>query len=120
RQAVDEFMQTLDTPDKFTRAMKTINIAWGYVRDPHDLPSQPTLDARGTFTEVEDRDGGKRHVVQSPYHFSDATSGVRGPTAHRGEHYREVLSDWLDMDHDSADTLLENKILLYDPNWRHH
>ena len=118
RQSVDDYLQTLDTPNKFARAMQTVNIPWGDVRDPHDLTSQPTLEARGTFAQIDDRAGGTRHIVQSPYHFSDAASGVRGPVAHRGENYLEVLADWLGMEESSAETLRQAGVLHYDPDWR--
>jgi crotonobetainyl-CoA:carnitine CoA-transferase CaiB-like acyl-CoA transferase len=120
RQAVAEFMATLNTPDKFTRAMATINIAWGYVRDPSKITEQPTLQARGTFTEVDDRAGGKRHVVQSPYRFSGAKSGVRGSTAHRGEHHHDVLGEWLNLPSSAIDALHKQAVLHFDPDWRHH
>lgn len=120
RQAVEAFMQTLDTPDKFERAMKTINIAWGDIRQPSNLTDQPTLAARGTFVQVDDRNGGTRRAVQSPYHFSNAVSGIRGPAAHRGEHCREVMEEWLKMPAENIDSLLERAILQDDPDWKHH
>lgn len=120
RQAVDAHMQTLDTPEKFAAAMKTINIAWGEIRRPRELESQPTLVARGTFTQVDDRNGSTRRVTQSPYRFSEARSGVRGPAAHRGEHCHEVLADWLGYDAARVSSLLENGVLHNDPDWRHH
>lgn len=120
RQAVKDFMNKMDTPEKFERAMKTINIAWGDIREPVDLRAQPTLEARGTFSEVDDRAGGKRHVIQSPYHFSNARSGVRGPAAHRGEHHREILEQWLALSSSDIDRLLADDVIHFDPDWRHH
>src|SRR5205085_3298199 len=40
---------------------------------------QATIVARGVITEVDDRGGGRRRITQSPYRFSDASAGVRGP-----------------------------------------
>ena len=34
-------------------------------------------------------------MAQSPYRWSSATSGVKGPAPHRGEHNGEVLAEWL-------------------------
>jgi len=59
------------------------------------LQDQPTLKARGTIAQVDDRAGGTRPIPQSPYRFSDARSEVRGPAPHRGEHNSQVLADWL-------------------------
>jgi len=69
------------------------------------------------FTEIDDRNGGKRHITQSPYHFSDAVSGVRGTVAFRGEHYTEVLTEWLGLSDQEISDLRAEDILLYDPDW---
>lgn len=118
RDAVRDFLWALDTRENFSEAMKQINIPWGDVRDPANMRSQPTLEARGTFTEVDDRTGGTRHIAQSPYHFSGAASGVRGQASHRGEDYAEILADWLDMDDAAVDQLLQDEVVLFDPEWR--
>ena len=53
------------------------------------------MKARGSIAQVDDRAGGTRPIPQSPYRYSDATSEVRGPAPHRGEHNEAVLADWL-------------------------
>ena len=63
--------------------MARMNIAWGEVRNARTLTEQPTVKARGSIVQVDDREGGTRPVVQSPYRFSAAASGVRGPAPHR-------------------------------------
>ena len=55
---------------------------------------------------VDDRAGGTRPVAQSPYRFSDAASGLRGPAAHMGEHNAEVLQEWLNMDDEQIAQLI--------------
>ncbi len=117
RQAAQDFLNGLGTREKFTEAMKTINIPWGDVRDPAEIRTQPSLAARGMFTEIDDRSGGKRHITQSPYHFSDAVSGVRGTVAFRGEHYTEVLTEWLGLSDQEISDLQAEDIILYDPDW---
>jgi len=117
RQAAQDFLSGLGTREKFTEAMKTINIPWGDVRDPAEIRTQPSLAARGMFTEIDDRSGGKRHITQSPYHFSDAVSGVRGTVAFRGEHYTEVLTEWLGLSDQEISDLQAEDIILYDPDW---
>ena len=118
RKAVGEFLNALESRDNFTEAMQRINIPWGDVRPPADVRQQPTLVARGTFTEVDDRDGGKRHIANSPYHFSNATSGVRGPVSHRGENYEEILQGWLNLGESEIEQLTSKNIVLFDPDWR--
>jgi crotonobetainyl-CoA:carnitine CoA-transferase CaiB-like acyl-CoA transferase len=95
RQAVADFMLGLTSWEQVEAAMAKMNLAWGRVRAGKALREQPTLAARGSIVDVDDRDGGVRPIVQSPYRFSQAQSGVRGPPPHRGEHNEAVLSDWL-------------------------
>lgn len=120
RDTVRAFIDTLDTIEKFTEAMKTINVAWGYVRDASTIREQPTVKARGSIIDIDDRDGGTRPITQSPYRFSNAKSGVKGPAAHRGEHNYDVLRDWLEMPEDSIENLANDGVIHYDPDWRHH
>ena len=117
RQAAQEFLVGLKTREKFTEAMAAINIPWGDVRDPSKVTAHPTLMARGTFTEIDDRNGGKRFITQSPYHFSEAASGVRGSVAYRGENYAEILTDWLGLAEKDIEELMTKKAVLYDPDW---
>ena len=117
RQAAQEFLVGLKTREKFTEAMAAINIPWGDVRYPSKVTAQPTLMARGTFAEIDDRNGGKRFITQSPYHFSEAASGVRGSVAYRGENYAEILTDWLGLAEKDIEELMTKKAVLYDPDW---
>jgi CoA:oxalate CoA-transferase len=114
RERVAEFMTGLTTWEAIEAAMAQMNIAWGRVRNAATLPEQPTIAARGAIVEVDDRAGGTRPVTQSPYRFSNAKSGVRGPAPHRGEHNRAVLGDWLDKSAEDIDSLLERGVLLHE------
>jgi crotonobetainyl-CoA:carnitine CoA-transferase CaiB-like acyl-CoA transferase len=91
RTTVNSFFQTLQTAASFDSIMKQMNMAWGLVRDPAELRQQPTVQARGTIIDIDDRAGGTRPITQSPYRFSDAKSGVRGPAPHRGEHNAQIM-----------------------------
>jgi len=75
-----------------------LNIAWGHVRRSEDIRRQLTAQHRNDIVEVDDRAGGKRPVVQSPYRFSEAESGLRRPAPWKGEHNDEVLEEWLGLD----------------------
>jgi crotonobetainyl-CoA:carnitine CoA-transferase CaiB-like acyl-CoA transferase len=77
--------------------LRELNLAWGDVREAADIREQPTVKHRKTIIEIDDRAGGTRPVVQSPYRFTAAKAGVRGPAPWRGEHNAEVLKDWLGM-----------------------
>ncbi len=92
---VDEFMRGLADWEAVEEALGRLNLAWGQVRDAAGMPEQPTVRARGAVVQIEDRAGGTRPITQSPYRFSAALSGVRGPAPHRGEHNEAVLAEWL-------------------------
>jgi len=111
---VGQFMQELGSWDAVEQAMGRMNLAWGRVRHAGSMPEQPTVQARGSIVQIDDRAGSTRPITQSPYRFSDALSGVRGPAPHRGEHNREVLSQWLDMAPSAIDALLESGVLQRD------
>ena len=113
RAAASAYLAGLADEQAVTGAFERMNMAWGRVRDAADLPTQsPTIAARGSIVEVDDRAGGLRPVVQSPYRFREAASGVRGPAPHRGEHNTEVLADWLGMGAEEVTGLAEAGVLL--------
>ena len=100
--------------------MKTINIAWGEIRNPVDISNQPTIASRNSIVQMDDREGGTRPITQSPYRFSNAESGVRGPAPHRGEHNVEILSDWLGLSPAEISSLQTEDVILFDADWKHH
>ena len=93
--AANAFIRSLKTWDEIEATFARINVAWGRVRPASTVREQPTLAHRGAFVEIDDRAGATRTVAQSPYRYSNARSGVRGPASHRGEHNRIVLAEWL-------------------------
>jgi len=117
REAVAQFMGAFDSWEQIETAMAEINVAWGRVRKAASLPDQPTIAARGAIVEIDDRAGQTRPITQSPYRFSAARSGVRGPAPHRGEHNADVLLDWLGKPPESVDALLESGVLQRDPEY---
>ncbi len=97
RAAVDVFFRGLSTWSDVEAAMARMNVAWGQVRPGAEMREQATVRHRGSLVDIDDRAGGTRPIPQSPYRFSDAKSGVRGPAPHLGEHNGEVLAEWLGM-----------------------
>jgi crotonobetainyl-CoA:carnitine CoA-transferase CaiB-like acyl-CoA transferase len=118
--AVDKFISSLATRSEFEQAMQQINIPWGDVREPASMQTQSSIEARSMITHIDDRHGGTRPITQSPYRFSDASSGVRGPAPHRGEHNSPVLIEWLGQTQGEVDSLHERGVLIHDAQWRHH
>jgi crotonobetainyl-CoA:carnitine CoA-transferase CaiB-like acyl-CoA transferase len=107
-------MLSLKTWDEVEAAFAKMNVAWGEVRPGSRVRSQPTLVHRGAIVEVDDLAGGTRPVTQSPYRWSTAKSGVRGPAPHRGEHNREVMAEWLGLSGAEVGDLAAAGVLLQD------
>ena len=95
REAVGEFLTSQPDRPALLDALDRANLAWGDVRSREEVFESPTLKARSSVVEIDDRAGGTRRVFQSPYRFSGSTSGVVGPPRHRGEDNVNVLMDWL-------------------------
>ena len=114
RDAVATFMLSLASWEAVEDAMAKMNLAWGRVRSGKALREQPTLAFRKSVIDIDDRAGGVRPMAQTPYRFSQATAGVRGPAPHKGEHNAEVLHRWLGMSDDEIAALLARGILTRD------
>ncbi|MEC7553701.1 MAG: CaiB/BaiF CoA-transferase family protein [Pseudomonadota bacterium] len=117
KEIVGKYLADLASWEAVEEAMAQMNLAWGQVRAPVALHEQPTLAARGAITEVDDRAGGTRPITQSPYRFSAARSGVRGPAPHRGEHNIEVLQDWLGRSAAQVQALHGSGVLQFDEDF---
>lgn len=113
-QAIDQSLRQCATLTEFAVLMDEMDIPWGEVRDPRHLEHQPTLKSRDMIVQIDDRAGGTRPIAQSPYRFSNARSGVRGPAAHRGEHNRSVLKEWLHLADAEVDELTVARLLRED------
>ena len=115
RQAVADFFLSFPGRPALIKALDAVNLAWGDVRSNSEAFTSPTAQARGTVAHVDDRSGGTRPVVESPYRFSHASSHVaRGP-AYRGEHNQEVLESWLGASNKEIEDLEREGILDADP-----
>ena len=114
REAVAGFMAGLKSWDAVEQAMAKMNLAWGRVRSGKTLREQPTLAFRKSVVDIDDRAGGVRPMAQTPYRFSQAASGVRGPAPHKGEHNADVLRSWLGLSDSEIAALAERGILTRD------
>jgi CoA:oxalate CoA-transferase len=112
RGAVAAFLNSLPDRAGLAAVLATANLAWGEVRSGTEVFTSPTLSARGAIRDVDDRGGGHRRVIDSPYRFSDATSGLRGVAPYRGEHNAQVLAEWLGADGAMVRTLEEAGVLV--------
>ena len=87
-------------------ALDAAGIAWADVRDSSTVFDSPTLRHGEVVVQVDDHAGGTRGVVRMPYRFSGSTSTVRGPAPRRGQHDRDVLTDWLGASETEIDRLV--------------
>jgi crotonobetainyl-CoA:carnitine CoA-transferase CaiB-like acyl-CoA transferase len=93
-------------------ALEQADLAYGEIKDSVAAMRSPALEARGAIARVDNRAGGQRNVIQSPYRFSNATSGARDVAPYRGEHNREVLRTWLGLGDAEIDALAASGVLL--------
>ncbi|MFI5308849.1 MAG: CoA transferase, partial [Polyangiales bacterium] len=93
-------------------ALEKADLAYGEIKDTATALRARSVQARGVVVEIDDRGGGTRKVVQSPYRFSDAQSGVAGPAPRRGEHNAEVLREWLALGEGEIEALASNGTML--------
>lgn len=67
--------------------------------------ADPQVVARGTRVTLEDPVLGPVTTVASPLRFSEDSVEYRRPPPRLGEHGREVLAEWLDLDVQAVDVL---------------
>ena len=112
RAAAADFYQSFPDRASLIAALDSVNLAWGDVRSTAAAFTSPTAVARGTVAAVDDRGGGTRPVVESPYRFSGARSGVTRGAGYRGEHNHPVLAEWLEASQGEISKLEEAGVLL--------
>ncbi len=112
RRVIDQQLEQCRSLEEFGALMDRLDVPWGEVRDPRRLHEQPTLASRGMLVQVDDREGGTRPIADTPYRFSQASSGVHRGASHRGEHNTEVLKDWLQMNDSHIQDLIDTNVLI--------
>jgi CoA:oxalate CoA-transferase len=95
RAALREWTNSLANQHELLSVLDALEIPWGRLATSNEAVLSPTIVHRGSIATVSDSEGQDRKVVQTPYRFSHATSGVRGISPHLGQHNTEVLCDWL-------------------------
>ncbi len=115
REAIQAFL--LSFPDRASLIAKLdeVNLAWGDVLDHREVfERQGSIAGRQILTSVDDRAGGERRITNTPYKFSAADAGVRGPAPYRGEHNYDAVTDWLGASCPDLDGLHASGVLLQD------
>ncbi len=112
RDAWGDYLKGFPTRAAMLAALDRANLAWGDVKTPAEALTSPTLSHRGSVVQVDDRVGGTRPVIASPYRFTHAENRVRGPAPLRGEHNAEVLGEWIGMGERDIAVLRDAGVLL--------
>lgn len=86
-------------------------LAMGVLRSVRDIADSEWAAERHAIVEVPDRSGGVVRVPNSPWTFSDATTGVSGEPKYRGEDNAEVLRELLHLDDAAVASLTESGVL---------
>jgi CoA:oxalate CoA-transferase len=98
REAAQGYFDALPDRASVIAALEQMNLAWGDVRTNTQAFELPTVRHRATIASIDDRAGGQRPVIRSPYRFSHADSGTPRGAPMQGEHNAEVLAEWADID----------------------
>lgn len=112
RKAAGVFLLALADRGEVVAALDRADLIWGDVREGDAVYDAPGLVDRGAVRTIDDRAGGERRILDSPYRFSDASSGIRGPAPYLGEHNAEVLGEWLTLDAEAVAGLRRRDVLV--------
>ena len=114
RRIVTDFLCSLPNRDAVVGALDAAGLAWGEIREMSSVLEAPTIEHRETVAHIDDRVGGTRPVVKTPYKMSVSNTRTVGPASYRGEHNTEVMADWLQVDRGTVKRLEEDSVLLQD------
>ncbi len=112
RHAWQEYLLAFPTRASMLSELDRANLAWASVRTPTEALASPTMAHRGTIIDIDNRSGGTRRIIQSPYHFSHSEAGVRGSAPLLGEHNAEVLGEWLGLNAEAVADLETTGVLV--------
>src|SRR5690606_21246238 len=115
RQDFRDFAATIPTGEALVALLDEVGAAAGVVRSVPELAGEDHIVERGSIVEVDDGAGGTFAIPQAPWRFSDATAGVAGPPAWRGEHNRTVVADLLGRSDADVDALEAAGVLVARP-----
>lgn len=111
---ITEWMTSFDDRAELVNALDEANLAWGNLRQLGEVLESPTIEHRQTVATIDDRDGGTRRIVRSPYKMSASETRDPGDVALRGEHNHDVLTGWLELSLTEVDRLVADQVLLTD------
>ncbi len=93
--AMERWIQEQPDLETIVARIDTAGLAMARVETLRGALTGPLAKERDLLQYVDDRRGGTRPVVRSPYRFNGSTCPVRGPAPFRGEHNEEILREVL-------------------------
>jgi CoA:oxalate CoA-transferase len=113
RVAVAAWLASFPDEEALETALDAAGLAWGWVRTTEEALASPAATHRGVVVEVPEHGGagGTRRIVDTPWRFSAAETGVTGGAPRPGEHNAEVLADWLGAGAGEVDALTGAEVL---------
>jgi CoA:oxalate CoA-transferase len=109
--AMETWMAAQPGPDALIATLERANLPCAPIQTLRAALTGPFAQERELLTVVDDRCGGTRPVVRSPYRFDHLAAAVRGPAPRQGEHNTEVLREVLGMSTDDIDVLAAQGVL---------
>ena len=109
--AITEWVGAFTDLDDLGKRLEAGGLSYGIVRSVEEIAASEWAAARGAVVDVSDRGSGVFRITNSPWRYSNATTGVRGVPAYRGEHNREVMRELLGLGDGELDGLEEQGVL---------
>ncbi len=109
--ALNQWTSTYTDLVELENALAEQGFAMGVLRTVQDVAETDWARERNAIVEVDNRVGGLLRLPNSPWHFSDAHSGIRGTPRYRGEDNRSVLSSVLGLTDERIDELEQSGVL---------
>lgn len=92
-EALERWMAAQPSGEALVAAVEAAGLACALVTPLREALTGPLARERGLLAVVDDRRGGTRPLVRSPWRFAGTPAEVRGPAPRRGEHNDEVLRE---------------------------
>jgi crotonobetainyl-CoA:carnitine CoA-transferase CaiB-like acyl-CoA transferase len=107
-----EWALTCPSSDDIEARLARHRIAVGRLRDVADLAATDWATQRDAVVDISDRGDGRVRIPNSPWHFSESDTSVRGVPKYRGEDNTEVLTSLLGLTSDDIRRLTDNGVIV--------
>ena len=111
RATIETWMAAQESRDVLIERLEGGGLACANVETLEEGLTGEYAQERGLLMNVDDRQGGTRHVTRLPYRFSRSTVEAQRPAPRRGEHNDEVLRDLLALPPDRIQKLRDEDVL---------